>query len=161
MLLFKIFRISYGWFDVCIRGQFYLTNSDYLFCDAPMLLLEALSDLLENKVEESWLCWQEEPEAHILNLERQDDRLIIRVYEADKDSYDLDHSGMDLSKHIKQCVFQTEEDIIKAAKNIVEEFSLYENGNGRNIYDAHWGDRYEQWGKFPERQYNRLKKLLR
>jgi len=154
MLLFKIFSISHGWFDVYIGGQFCLTNSNYLGCDAPMLLLEALGNMLENKTDESWLCWQDEPCACILNLQKQDDRLIVRIYVADKDSCSLSFCGTDLSDHITECVFKTEENITTAAKNILKEFSLYENGNGRGIYDAHWGE-------FPDQQYIRLKKLLR
>lgn len=154
MLLFKIFRISNGWFDIYMGGQFYLTNSGYLGCDAPMLLLEALCNILENKVEESWLCWQDEPGAYILNLEKQDNRLIVRIYDTDNDSTSLDHNGIALSKHITKCVFKVEENITIAAKNILEEFSLYENGNGRGIYDNHWGE-------FPEQQYIRLKNHLR
>jgi len=152
MLLFKIYSISHGWFEAHIGGQFYLANSNYLGCDAPMLLLEALGDILENKAEESWLCWQDEPGAYILNLQKQDERLIARIYGTDKDSYSLDFCGMGLSGHTKECVFKTEENITAAIKNIIKEFSLYENGNGRGIYDANWG-------AFPEQQYTRLKRL--
>lgn len=154
MLFFKIFRISNGWFDICIGGQFYLTNSDYLGCDAPMLLLEALCDILENKAGESWLCWQDEPGANILNLEKQGNRLIIRIYGADNDSMSLDYNGIALSRHITKCVFKVEENITIVSKNILEEFSLYENGHGREIYDSHWGE-------FPEQQYIRLRNYLR
>jgi len=153
-LLFKIFRISHGWFEVYIGGEFSLINSNYLGCDAPMLLLEALCDMLEEKTAESWLCWQDEPRACILNIEKQDERFFMRIYNADKESKSLDYNGMSLSEHITECVYKSEEIFTTAVKNIVEEFSLYENGNGRGIYNAHWGE-------FPEQQYTRLKKLLR
>ena len=153
-MLFKILSIHHGWFEVDFDRGWPLTNSNYLGCDAPCLLLEALGDLLEDKVTEAWLCWQDEPGANILNLEKQDDKLLVRIYSADKDSYDLSYGGITLRNHIKECLFRTEAQLKDSIKNIFEEFGLYENGNGRQRYDTHWGN-------FPQQQYNRLKKLLR
>ena len=153
-MLFKILSIRYGWFIVDFNRGWPLTNSDYLGCDAPYLLLEALGDLLESKITEAWLCWQDEPGASILNLEKQDDKLIVKIYATHKESFDLDYNGITLSKHITDCLFTTEAELRVSAKSVFEEFGLYENGNGRHRYDANWGD-------FPQQQYERLKKLLR
>jgi len=154
LMLFKIYSISYGWFDVYLSSQFLLTNSDYMGCDAPLLLLEALNDLLEGKNEKSWLCWQDEPGAYILNLEKQKEQLQVTVYNADKDSYDLDYNGAILKQDITTVAFETRGEIMEVAKNILEEFELYENGNGRQRYEYHWGG-------FPEEQYQRLKKKFK
>lgn len=151
---FKIFTIVHGWFEVVLNKDFMLTNSDFMGCDAPFLLLEGLCDLMENKETEIWLCWQDEPGACILMLERQGDNLVIQIYDADKKSHDLDYSGIALSKHITKCLYKMEANMIKTAKNIFEEFELYENGNGRKRYDVHWGE-------FPQQPYARLKNLLR
>jgi len=152
-MLFKILSIYYGWFEIDFNRGFILTNSDYLDCDAPRLLLEALCDLLESKITEAWLCWQDEPGACILNLEKQGDKLVIKIYNTNKESFDLDYSGVTLSKHTSECLFRTEAELKDSAKSILEEFELYENGNGRQRYNSNWGD-------FPQQQYERLKKLL-
>jgi len=153
-LLFKILSISNGWFEIDFNRQFALTNSDYLGCDAPALLLEAIGNLLESKVTEQWLCWQDEPGAYILRLERYSDRLIVETYDTNKDSMSLEYSGISLSEHITKCLYRTEADIKKAAKSVLNEFELYENGNGRQRYKYHWGE-------FPQQNYNRLKGLMR
>ena len=153
-MLFKILSIYYGWFEVDFNRRFMLTNSDYLGCDAPRLLLEALCDLLESKIAEAWLCWQDEPGACILNLEQQGDKLVIKIYNTNRESYDLDYNGVTLSKYTSECLFTTEAELKDSAKNVFEEFELYENGNGRQRYDSNWGD-------FPQQQFERLKKLVR
>lgn len=152
-MLFKILSISHGWFDIDINRQFVLVNSDYLGCDAPALLLEALGNLMEQTQTVQWLCWQDEPGAYILKLERNDDKLIGRVYDTDTDSFGLDYSGMGLANEAKECVFVFEEKILKAVTAIYEEFNLYEKGNGRLRYLRHWGD-------FPDKEYGRIKMLL-
>jgi len=153
-MLFKVLSIYHGWFEVDFNRGWPLINSNYQGCDAPCLLLEALGDLLENKASEAWLCWQDEPGASILNLEKIDEMLFVRIYAADTDSYHLDYSGAKLSNHITECLYKTESYMTEATKNILDEFSLYENGNGRQRYEVNWGN-------FPQQQYNRLKKLLK
>ena len=152
-MLFKILSIQYGWFDIDFNRGWVLTNSDYLGCDAPCLLLESLGDLVEDKTTEAWLCWQDEPGASILHLDRQGDKLIIRIYDTDKESWDLDYSGIMLSKHTTECLFTVESKLKDVAKSIFDEFGLYESGNGRQRYDANWGG-------FPQLQYDRLKRFL-
>lgn len=137
-----------------LSSQFFITNSDYLGCDAPSLLLEALNDLLEGKTEESWLCWQDEPDAYIINLEKQNEQLKVTVYNTDKESYDLDHNGANLEKYITTTAFKTKGEIRAVAKSLLEEFELYENGNGRSRYEYHWGN-------FPEEQYQHLRQILK
>jgi len=154
-MLFKILSISLGWFEVDINREFILVNSDFMGCDAPFLLLEALGDLLENKTSEAWLCWQDEPGAYILKLEKQDDRLIVQIYDTEKnyDSTNLDYSGITLREHVVNCLYEIKTDFTNAARNILDEFALYENGNGRRRYYAHWGG-------FPQLPYQRVKNLL-
>jgi len=152
-MLFKVILISYGWFEVDFNRSCVLTNSHYLGCDAPGLLLEALGDLLENKTNDAWLCWQDEPGAYILNLEKQGEKLIVRVYGTDKESMELEHSGASLKEHIAECIYKAEEDFAESVENILDEFALYENGTGRNRYQEHWGD-------FPNAAYDRARKFL-
>ena len=153
-MLFKILSIAHGWFTIDINRQFTLTNSDFMGCDAPALLLEAISSLLEYPEAERWLCWQDEPGAYIVQMERCDERLFLRIFDTEKESMNLEYSGDSLSSHITKCRYKTEENVIKAAKCIFEEFALYEDGYGRGRYVGHWGE-------FPQAAYNRLKELLR
>jgi len=152
-LLFKIIDISYGWFEVDINRQFILTNSDYLGCDAPALLLDAVGNLLEGTATVQWLCWQDEPGAYILKLSAKDGKLTGEVFDTKKESFHLAHSGESLAKYITARKYLFKEELTEAAKALTAEFGLYEKGNGRQQYRTHWGD-------FPHREYGRLKQLL-
>lgn len=152
-MVFKIISISHGWFEVDINREFVLVNSDFLSCDAPALLLDALGNLVEGTDSVQWLCWQNEPGAYILKLEQKDSRLVWEVWDTDADSTELDYCQGNLDSHATECVYRLEEDLYKAAEAVESEFSLYENGNGSQRYRAHWGD-------FPHREFGRLKMLL-
>lgn len=153
-MLFKILSISHGWFMVDFNRQFILTNSDFMGCDAPALFLNALGDLLDGKVSEQWLCWQDEPGAYILRLERDCERLIIEIFDAIRDSDSLEYCGACLEKDIGNRVYKGEDKIKPFVKTVITEFGLYENGNGKQLYQSHWG-------AFPHKQYDRLKKSIR
>lgn len=153
-MLFKILSIRHGWFEVDFNRQFVLTNSDFMGCDAPALFLNALGELLENKAVVQWLCWQDEPGAYILRLERDCERLIIEIFDAVKNSDHLKYSGDCLEKEIGKRLYKMDDEIKAFVEMVATEFGLYENGNGRQRYQHHWGD-------FPQQQYNRLQKLLR
>lgn len=152
-MIFKIIGISHGWFDVDFNRQFTLTNSDYLGCDAPALLLDALGNLMDGTASVQWLCWQDEPGAYILKLTEKEGQLIGEIYDTDIQAFHLEHSGDSLAKHIKACEYHFKDDIKEAAKAVAAEFGLYEKGNGRQQYRTHWGD-------FPHQPYRRLKQLL-
>lgn len=153
-MLFQILSITHGWFEVDFNRQFVLTNSDFMGCDAPALLLDALGNLFECKATVQWLCWQDEPGAYILRLERDGEQLSIEIFDADKDSYHLDYSGANLERHIVKILYKTDDNIKNLIEAVTTEFSLYENGNGQQRYRHHWGD-------FPQKQYDRLRLLLR
>lgn len=148
-MLFKILSITHGWFEVDFNRQFVLTNSDFMGCDAPTLFLNALGELFENKAAVQWLCWQDEPGAYILRLERDGERLIIEIFDAVKDSAHLEYSGACLEEEIGKRLCQADVPLKNFAAAVTAEFGLYENGNGRQHYQDHWGD-------FPQEEYNRL-----
>lgn len=151
-MLFKILSISHGWFEVDFNRQFVLTNSDFMGCDAPALFLNALADLFDSKAAVQWLCWQDEPGAYILRLERDCERLIIEIFDAIRDSEYLEYSGACLEKYIGKRVYKGEDKIRPFVEVVIAEFGLYENGNGQQRYQYHWG-------AFPQEQYSRLKNL--
>lgn len=153
MNIFEIHGIRYGWFEVCFTPhddkQGFLRNSDYLGCDAPMLFLDALADILEEKSSEEWLCWQDEPGAYILRLSFEDGKVNVEIF-LGKDSLWLPHRGAELAKEQKEFFYENSFEIKQLLEDVLTEFSLYENGNGLRLYNKHWGD-------FPQKEYDRLR----
>lgn len=155
MNVFEINKISYGWFEVCFtphdEKQGWLVNSDYLGCDAPMLFLDALADILEKKSDEEWLCWQDEPGAYILRLAPEDGKINVKIF-LGKDSLDLPYRGAELASEEKKFYYENSFETKQLLDDVLVSFSLYENGNGLALYNKHWGE-------FPEKEYKRLKKF--
>lgn len=156
MNTFEIHGIHYGWFQVCFtphgEKQGWLTNSDYLQCDAPALFLEALANILEKKSHEEWLCWQDEPGAYILRLALENGKVAVEIFFAEKDSLDLPYSGAEIAFEEKTLEYGNSFEIKQLLNDVLVEFSLYENGNGRALYNKHWD-------KFPEKEFLRLKRF--
>ncbi len=156
MNVFEIHGIRYGWFEVCFTPhgdkQGWLTNSDYLGCDAPALFLDALSNILEKKTTVEWLCWQDEPGAYILHLAFENSKVAVEIFLAKNDSMNLPHRGEELSREEKELTYSNSFKIDELLNDVLVEFSLYENGNGLALYNKHWGE-------FPKIEYQRLRKF--
>ena len=154
MNTFEIHGIRFGWFQICFtphaEKQGFLTNSDYLGCDAPALFLDALASILEKRTHEEWLCWQDEPGASVLRLTLEDEKVAVGIFTAEKDSLELPFSGAELAREEKALEYENSFEIKRLLNDVLVEFSLYENGNGRALYDKHWGE-------FPEKEFLRLK----
>ncbi|MDE6733680.1 MAG: hypothetical protein K2J77_12510 [Oscillospiraceae bacterium] len=154
MNTFEIHEIHYGWFQVCFtphaENQGWLTNSDYLGCEAPTNFLVALADILEEKSTEEWLCWQDEPGASILRLVLEDGKIAVEIFTAEKDSLDLPYNGAELALEEKTLDYKNTFEIKHLLDDILVEFSLYEKGNGLRLYEKHWG-------QFPKAEYHRLR----
>lgn len=156
MNTFEIHAIRFGWFQICFsphaEKQGFLTNSDYLCCDAPALFLDALANILEKRSAEEWLCWQDEPGASILRLSLEDGKVAVGIYTAERDAVDLPYSGAELASEEKTLYYENSFEIKRLLDDVLVEFSLYENGNGRALYNKHWGE-------FPGRELQRLKEF--
>ena len=156
MNVFEIHGIRYGWFEVCFtphdEKKGWLTNSDYLQCDAPKHFLDALGNILEGKSHEEWLCWQDEPGAYILRIALEDGNVAVEIFNAEKDSFDLPQRGAELAHENKTLEYGNLFEIRHLLDDVLVEFSLYENGNGRALYNKHWD-------AFPEKEFARLKKF--
>lgn len=154
MNTFEIHGIHYGWFQVCFtphdEKQGWLTNSDYMQCDAPRLFLDALADILEKKSTEEWLCWQDEPGAYILRLALENEKITAEIFLA-PDSMWLPYRGAELASVEKEFDYKNSFEIKQLLDDVIVEFSLYENGNGLRLYEKHWD-------KFPHKEYHRLRK---
>lgn len=155
MNVFEIHGIHDGWFEVCFtprdEKQGWLVNSDYLGCDAPMLFLDALADILEEKSTEEWLCWQDEPGAYILRIVPENGKINVKIF-IGKDSDGLPYRGRELAAEQKEFYYEDSFEIKQLLDDVLVSFSHYENGNGLALYNKHWGE-------FPEKEYQRLKKF--
>lgn len=155
MNTFEIHGIRYGWFEVCFtphsEKQGWLTNSDYLQCDAPKYFLDALANILEEKSGEEWLCWQDEPGAYILRLALENGKVAVEIFLA-PDSMELPYRGAELASAEKEFEYGNSFDIMELLDDVIVEFSLYENGNGLAVYNRHWD-------VFPEKEFQRLKRF--
>lgn len=147
---FKINSISYGWFNMCI-GSHLCGASDFLDYDMPRKFLSKVIRVINNNTEE-WLYLMGEPGASMLHIYLADERLHIAEYSLSIDSTDLDPEDESTERDkCEECWFNIDIDIQNAVDGIVTEFSLYENGNGRKLYENHWG-------AFPEKEFDELKK---
>ena len=134
-MLFKIMKISHGWFTVSVKGCT-LTASNVTGYDVGTELLKTLCDLLNGCKTEERIVWNHEGGEHYLWMGIDGDTLQLEAWGSEDD------------------VLKITGDIIEATKEVLEEFELYENGNGRSRYDHHWNP-------FPQREYDELKKLVR
>ena len=154
--LFAI-RISYGCFLLCLNGECGVECSYVYGYNSARHLLNAFADLLENKCKKRWILFPDEPVAELLKLERAEDTLNMEVYNThrDKQSHNFAFGDpKDWERHIADCIFKSSSDIMWAAKRLRNEFGLYVNGDGRQLYDQHWMG-------FPQKEYDRLLCVIR
>lgn len=146
---FKINNISYGWFTMNM-GQHLCIASDFLGYDMPKNFLSKIYHVINNNTEE-WIYLMDEPGANILHMYLENKQVHFAEYGLSVESLDLnlENEEAEWDKREK-CWFHTNIDIQDTVDGIVTEFSLYENGNGRILYEEHWG-------KFPEKEFEKLK----
>lgn len=158
MYAFEISYIKAGWFEVKISldsEEIIITNSDYLDNDAPAILLKNISNLLENRTTEAWLCWQDEPGAFIWSLKNVDDTLFISISIAMKDSMQLNYEGETLrDEEVYKVIAEISIPLYTFAKEVYDAFYLYSSGEKLEQYEG-------GWMPFPADELSRLKKLLR
>lgn len=150
MKCFKIESIEYGWFEYRI-GNHYLEASDYLGYDIAKEFLIKLIKVLKKSSEE-WMYIMNEPRATLLEFIPVEDTISICAYSMNKPSYDLSSNIEEEIKNIGECEFSIGIAKSEFVDAVVTEYSLYENGNGRNCYELNWGD-------YPQNEYNELKKI--
>lgn len=146
---FKINSISHGWFDMCI-GPNICEASDFLGYDMPQKFLSKVMRVISGNTEE-WLYLMNEPGAFMLHIYLADERLHFAEYDLSVASFELNAEDESAERDkCEECYFDVDIDIQNAVDGIVTEFSLYENGNGRKLYEEHWD-------AFPEKEFNVLK----
>ena len=146
---FKINRISYGWFEMNI-GTNLSEASDFLGYDMPQKFLDKVIRVIKENTEE-WLYLMDEPGASILHIYLKNERIHFVQYTLSADSDELNREDERLERDkFEKCWFDIDVDIQDAVDGIVTEFSLYENGNGRILYEKHWGG-------FPKKEFEELK----
>lgn len=146
---FKINSISYGWFDVCIASNL-IEVSDFLNYDMPQKFLSKVIRVLNESTEE-WLYLMNEPGASMLHIYLKNNWIHFAEYSLSVDSTELNDEDEEADRDkCEECRFDVAIDIQNAVDGIVTEFSLYENGNGRMLYEQHWD-------AFPAKEFEKLK----
>lgn len=151
MNFMQINELEYGWFGVEF-GRKYISCSNYLDYDTPRALLRTVVYLLRQNKEEEWLYWPDEPGAYIMQVEKTKEELTFTFYSSTVPSYKLAHTDRPLEHFCGEMYFSLTDKIEKILDDLVNEFALYENGNGRRMYETHWMH-------FPEAEYKQLKKI--
>ena len=146
---FKINNISYGWFDICIAEKL-IEVSDFLSYDMLQKFLSKVIRILNGSTEE-WLYLMDEPGASMLHIYLKNNRIHFAEYSLSIDSTELNDEDEEADRDkCEECRFDVSVDIQNTVDGIVTEFSLYENGNGRVLYEKHWGT-------FPVKEFEKLK----
>ena len=149
---FKIEAIEYGWFGLRIGSDGYAESSDYLGYDFPKKLLHAVWNVLQNDVKEEYIYIMGEPGAELMCISCYDEKVAVELYALGKNCDDLRKKEEDEKNNCGECLFRLDARAEDIVDGLVSEFYLYENGNGRDLYEAHWG-------VFPDAEYAKLKKL--
>ena len=76
---------------------------------------------------------------------------MVGIYYSDKDSLELPFSGSELAHEAKELAYRGTFEARRILDDIIVQFGLYEDGNGLKLYNKNWGD-------FPVKEYQRLKK---
>lgn len=147
---FKINGISYGWFEVCIGSHLCTGTSDFLGYDMPEKFLKKVIRVIKENTEE-WLYLMDEPGASMLHIYLKGERVHFLEYDLSVNSCELNRENEAVERDkCGQCLFEVDVNIQDTVDGLVTEFSLYENGNGRMLYEKHWGG-------FPVNEFEELK----
>ncbi len=147
----KIESIEYGWFKMRI-GRDWIEVSDYLDYDFPKELLRKVWNVLLEDGKEEWLYLMDEPRAEIMQISNDNGKIHLAAYDLSKECFDLSNKEEDEKDNCGKCSFRYDWSLEDIVDELVSEFYLYENGNGRALYETHWA-------KFPVDEYEKLKKL--
>ena len=153
MRLFKINEITYGWFEAEL-GKCNIEVSDYLGYDMPCKLLVKLINIIQMKSKEEVVYLMNEPGAELLKISGNDTEIIFELLDIDKHSDDLKYDADEREELVNctKCLGSYSESFASVVDNFVSEFALYENGNGRKMYETHWGI-------FPQKEFDELKSI--
>ena len=148
---FKIDSIEYGWFTMRI-GSDYAEVSDYLGYDFPKKFLQKILNVLQEDGKEEWLYLMDEPGAEIMQIAHDQGKITLTVYDLSKECFSLSSKEEKEKDNRGECRFRFNCETKDVVDGLVREFYLYENGNGRGLYETHWME-------FPVEEYEKLKKL--
>ncbi len=149
---FKILSIEYGWFKIWIGPGHVIEGSDYLGYDLPKEFLRKAWNVLQEDGKEEWIYLMDEPHGDIMHISHCSGKIHLAVYPLNKECHRLSSKEVDEKDNCGECTYRSDwkpEDLVDA---LVSEFYLYENGNGRGLYETHWMP-------FPDEEYEQLKKL--
>ena len=149
MFSVRLDSIRYGWLNMTF-GTHCVEGSDFRFCDSPRRLLEAVANVLDNPDRTEYVLWTDEPGAVIMRVEMTDGKFEISLFRSSEDSLSIGISQPELKECCAGLCWTQTCEIKKLVDDLTVDFSLYENGNGRALYEQHWMP-------FPDEEYRRLK----
>ncbi len=150
---FKILKIYYGWFDVELDSEVAITNSDFMGCDAPLLLIKAINNLLKSSSKIEWVAWHGEPDACILRLSANEGILTLELFYSKVDSTKLGYSGEEIAPYIEGEIYSITGSLKGFAEQVLSEFNRYSEGDMLELYEKHWD-------VFPVKELKELQSLL-
>ncbi|MDE7318599.1 MAG: hypothetical protein K2N46_02570 [Lachnospiraceae bacterium] len=131
-------------------GLYFCLASDFLHYDMPKKFLGKVLRVIDTKTEEC-LYLMDEPHADLLHICLKNEKIHFAKYRLSVNSFELNPETEEAEQDkCKECLFDMEIDIQNTVDEIVTEFSLYEDGNGRMLYEEHWG-------AFPVKEFEALK----
>ena len=156
MNIIKIDSIEYGWFVFSFKtnsGIKYIEVSDYADFDMPKYFLKKILMLVENRSNEESVFLMSEPGLEMLTLSKENDNIVFSNYLLKNSLYDA-NSTSEREYEIIGKSFELIIDKKKLLDNILIEFSLYEKGNGKKLYERNWMP-------FPKVEYSKIKRYYR
>lgn len=151
MTWFKIESIRYGGFAMT-AGELYCKASDRCGYDMPRKFLEKIVRLVTGESDREYLYLMAESGASMLVLSAGRCRIHLDVYDLKADCDALPAVEREAYSLLGDCYANLAVTIPEAVDDLVTEFSLYENGNGKALYESHWMP-------FPQEPFDALKSI--
>ena len=143
-------EIAYGWLTLKI-GKMHVSCSDFRDYDFLQKFLEKIIRILNQKSVREWVWCMHEPGATVLQISKENQKMIFQHYGLSVDSFKLPKENETSSGvEVKELISEEKIPVSDLLDYLVTEFSLYELGNGRKIYE-------NNWFPFPQKEYEILR----
>ncbi|SHL77609.1 hypothetical protein SAMN02745136_05674 [Anaerocolumna jejuensis DSM 15929] len=169
-LNFEIKKICAGWFDaefISNNKRVEISASDAWGNDSPKYFLQMISDILDNKVNTSYVVFDEEPGTYMVCIEKNDSDYSISILYSEFDDDLWTEAGLrgvlskDKIKEImpidKEIFVESGFSFLAFARTVVRSFEEYSMNQYKETYEENWMD-------FPSTEFQYLseqvKKLL-
>ncbi|WP_273324102.1 hypothetical protein [Vallitalea guaymasensis] len=156
----ELYNVNHGWFEFLMlknNEECFITESNYVSCDAPKKLLNVLVSFIEKQdlKHERWICWSDEPGANIMKLSHNDENITIEVYDTSKESYKIAFiNDEELCKESDKLLFSCNVNIYECIKEFLNLYRRIINKLGFKGFEQHWFE-------YPEKEIQKLSTLIK